>query len=185
METTEANLRFGFWTYLMTDAILFGILFVTYAVLHPSTFGGPTPQELFSPSYALAETLLLLTSSFTSGLAMVGRPGRARLLTLFGATFLLGAGFLALEFTEFSRLLFEGNSWERSAFLSAYFTLVGTHGLHVTIGLLWMVILAIPIVRHGLNPISWRRLDCLRLFWHFLDVIWIFIFTYVYLMGAL
>jgi cytochrome o ubiquinol oxidase subunit III len=177
---------FGFWLYLMTDCILFGILFATYAVLHNNTYGGPSARELFQLPFVLAETLLLLASSFTCGLAMLAaRYGeKTRVLAWFGLTFLFGVSFLFLEITEFAYLVREGNSWERSAFLSAFFTLVGTHGLHITTGLLWMIILLVPVFRNGLTPVTLKRLMCLKLFWHFLDVVWIFIFTIVYLMGA-
>ena len=177
---------FGFWTYLMTDCVLFATLFATYAVLHNNTYGGPSARELFSLPFALSETLILLTSSFTCGLALLGAPcnKKGKVIGWFVVTFLLGASFIAMECHEFSRLVHEGNSWRANAFLSSYFTLVATHGLHVCMGLLWMVVLLIPVVRRGLRPVSIKRLTCLRLFWHFLDVVWIFIFTFVYLMGA-
>ncbi len=176
----------GFWIYLMTDCILFATLFATYAVLHTKTFGGPSGADLFSLPFVLAETLILLTSSFTCGLAMHGAEVTRKSKTLFwfGITFLLGVSFLALEIKEFTHLVHEGNSWERSAFLSAFFTLVGTHGLHIATGLVWMIILLVPVMKEGVSPTSFRRLTCLKLFWHFLDVVWIFIFTLVYLMGA-
>lgn len=180
------NTLFGFWVYLMTDCILFATLFATYLVLHDGTYGGPSSRELFSLPYALVETMVLLASSFTSGLAML--PGhlndKKRVLFWFGITFLLGALFVGMELVEFSHLIKEGNSWKRSAFLSAFFTLVGTHGLHVTIGLLFMIILLVPVAIRGMTPTSLKRLTCLRLFWHFLDVVWIFIFSIVYLMGV-
>lgn len=177
----------GFWTYLMTDCILFATLFATYAVLRDSTFGGPSGHDLFDPSFALAETIILLISSFTSGLAglAASQNNVKKVIGWWGVTFLLGAAFLGLELTEFTHFVREGHSWKQSAFLSAFFTLVGTHGLHITMGLLWMVVLLIPVARHGLTPVSFKRLTCLKLFWHFLDVVWIFIFTMVYLMGAL
>ena len=177
---------FGFWVYLMTDCILFGTLFATYIVLHTHTYGGPSGHDLFSMPYVLIETLLLLTSSFTSGLAMLPayHYDTKKLLFWFAVTFLLGASFVGMEVAEFIHLAQEGNGWQRSAFLSAFFTLVGTHGLHISLSLTWMVVLLIPVWRHGLNPISFKRLTCLRLFWHFLDVVWIFIFTIVYLMGG-
>ncbi len=185
LEVTHRTL-FGFWVYLMTDCILFATLFATYAVLHEGTFGGPSGRDLFSPPFALAETLLLLCSSFTCGIAMLDtQPAhKKRLLGWFILTFLLGASFLTLELTEFTRFVHEGHSWERSAFLTSFFTLVATHGLHISMGLLWMIVLLVPVWRHGLTPVSIKRLTCLRLFWHFLDVVWIFIFTIVYLMGV-
>jgi cytochrome o ubiquinol oxidase subunit III len=181
------NTIFGFWVYLMTDCILFGVLFAVYAVLQNNTFGGPSGKELFSLPLALGESAVLLVSSFTSGYAMlsVQPKDKNKVLLWFGVTFLLGAAFLAMELTEFSILIKEGSSWQRSGFLSAYFTLVGTHGLHIAFGLLWMIVLLIPVMRKGLTPLSIKRLTCLKLFWHFLDVVWIFLFTVVYLMGAL
>jgi cytochrome o ubiquinol oxidase subunit 3 len=177
----------GFWLYLMTDCILFATLFAAYAVLHNHTFGGPTSQELFNPSYALIETLILLTSSFVCGLAvlMAHRHQKNKTLIFFGLTFLLGLSFLGLEIREFHQLVQEGHDWQRSAFLSSYFTLVGTHGLHITFGLLWMIVMMVLIFYRGLHIVNLKKLMCLGLFWHFLDVIWIFIFTIVYLMGVI
>ncbi len=186
MTETRTHTLFGFWTYLMTDCILFAILFATYAVLHTQTFGGPSIGQLFSYPYLLTQTLLLLTSSFTSGIALV-KPqirGKNWVLLWFVPTWLLGASFIALEVAEFTQIVQGGHSWQDSASLSAFFTLVGTHGLHVSIGLLWMIVLLVPVWRRGLTAVSLTRLNCLRLYWHLLDVVWIFIFTYVYLMGA-
>jgi cytochrome o ubiquinol oxidase subunit 3 len=134
----------------------------------------------------LVETLILLTSSFTCGLATLAaaRNSMRQVIAWFGVTFILGASFLVMELSEFSRLARDGNSWHRSGFLSSFFTLVGTHGLHITIGLLWMLVMMIQVLRRGLGPNTVRRLTMLSMFWHFLDLIWIFIFTIVYLMGA-
>lgn len=176
----------GFWTYLMTDCVLFATLFAVYAVLHKNTFGGPGAAELFSMPFVLVETMLLLTSSFTAGLAVIGsRINRKLTLGALGITFLLGAAFLGMELYEFSKLAHEGNSWQRSGFLSAFFTLVGTHGLHIASGLLWVCVIAVQIARKGLTVHVTRRLKLWSLFWHFLDVVWIFIFTFVYLLGVL
>jgi len=177
---------FGFWVYLMTDCVLFASLFATFAVLRNNTFGGPSGHELFSLPYVLAETLILLTSSFTAGLGILSaRLGKKRqVLIWFSITFLLGAAFLALELHEFANLVHEGNSWRRSGFLSAFFTLVGTHGLHITAGLIWMAVMLLRVRQTGLTHTNVKRLTMLSLFWHFLDVVWIFIFTIVYLMGA-
>jgi cytochrome o ubiquinol oxidase subunit III len=178
---------FGFWVYLMTDCILFGVLFATYVVLHANTYGGPSAQELFSPSYALGETVILLTSSFTCGLARLAahRQKKNQVMAWFGVTFLLGVAFLAMELTEFTHLVQEGNSWQRSAFLSSFFTLVGTHGAHISVGLLWMIVMIAQLLYRGITTLTLKRLTCLSMFWHFLDVVWIFIFSIVYLMGAL
>lgn len=177
---------FGFWVYLMTDCVLFAALFATYAVLHRNIFGGPGAAELFSMPYALTETIVLLTSSFTMGLAVLAMYHRQknRVLLWLAITFFLGMVFLLLEINEFHHLAVAGDSWRRSGFLSAFFTLVGTHGLHITSGLVWMGLMRYRIGRQGLSSINIRRTTMLSLFWHFLDIIWIFIFTIVYLMGA-
>jgi len=176
----------GFWLYLMTDCVLFATLFATYAVLHSNTFGGPSGSELFSLPFVLTETVLLLTSSVICGLALLlAKHGQAKLaIVCFGITFLLGAGFVGMELYEFAGLVQEGNSWQRSGFLSAFFTLVGTHGLHVTVGLLWLLVLGVYAWRRGFSRTMLKRATLFTIFWHFLDVIWIFIFTFVYLIGA-
>ncbi len=185
----QANDRvvFGFWVYLMTDLLMFAALFATYIVLRTNTFGGPSGKELFNLPFALIETLILLTSSFTCGLGVLsaGQRDKTKTLVLFGITFLLGVAFLMMEFSEFSHLIVEGNGFQRSAFLSSFFTLVGTHGLHITSGLFWMGILLIQIFRRGMTDSLIRKITLLSLFWHFLDIVWIFIFTIVYLMGVL
>src|SRR5690606_26173441 len=183
---TDQKTQFGFWTYLMTDLVLFASLFATYAVLHNNTWGGPTAGELFSMPFVLTETMLLLTSSFTVGRAMIAirRGQRALALTWFVITFLLGAGFLGMELYEFNNLVHEGLAWHANAFMSSFFTLVGTHGLHITVGLLWMAVMMFRLIKQGITHNSVRRLTLLSLFWHFLDIVWIFIFTFVYLMGA-
>jgi cytochrome o ubiquinol oxidase subunit 3 len=177
---------FGFWIYLMTDCVLFASLFAVFTVLRSNTFGGPAGNELFSLPFVLLETLVLLTSSFTAGLGLLAarRRDRSQVLLFFGLTMLLGVFFLSLELSEFHKLYLEGDSWRRSGFLSAFFTLVGTHGLHITAGLIWMAVMMIRIAKNGLTGLTVRRLTMLSLFWHFLDIIWIFIFTVVYLYGA-
>jgi cytochrome o ubiquinol oxidase subunit 3 len=182
----DSKTIFGFWVYLMTDCILFATLFASYAVLHNNTFNGPAARDLFSLPYVLAETLILLTSSFTAGLGILSAHNRDKQKTLlfFGITAGLGIAFLTLELREFAHLAHEGNSWRRSGFLSAFFTLVGTHGLHITSGLIWMGVMMYRVRQMGLNSLNIKRLTMLSLFWHFLDIIWIFIFTIVYLAGA-
>lgn len=177
----------GFWMYLMTDCVLFAAFFATYAVLHNNTFGGPSSRELFSLSAAFLETMILLFSSVTCGLAMLAALRNAKKHVMFwlAVTFLLGASFIALELHEFTHLVQEGNSWTRSAFLSSFFALVGTHGLHVSIGLLWILVVAMQVSFWGITIDTFRRLVIFSLFWHFLDVVWIFIFTFVYLMGVI
>ncbi|HET6552539.1 MAG TPA: cytochrome o ubiquinol oxidase subunit III [Dyella sp.] len=177
----------GFWIYLMSDCLIFSGLFATFAVLANSTAGGPTGKELFELPYVLGETMLLLISSVTFGMAMLnmhaGRKGK--LLAWLAVTFVFGAGFIGMEVYEFAKLIHEGAGPSRSAFLSSYFTLVGTHGLHVTCGLIWLVVMMDMIRRHGLDDANRRRLSCLSLFWHFLDIVWICVFTFVYLRGAI
>jgi cytochrome o ubiquinol oxidase subunit 3 len=179
------RVMFGFWVYLMTDLLMFSVLFAVYAVLHGNTLGGATGRDLFSPSLALKETLLLLTSSFTCGIGMIAARNREQSKTLFwfGITFVLGALFLSLEMKEFTEFIREGHTLQSNAFFSAFFVLVGTHGLHITSGLLWMAITMAYITKRGLNSALVRKLALLSLFWHFLDIVWIFIFTIVY-MGA-
>lgn len=177
------RLVFGFWIYLMSDCILFAGLFAAYAVLHTSTFGTPDPEQLFSLPYVLGETLLLLTSSFTVGLAMLAAYSGRRDLTALAllVTLALGLSFLGMELNEFKNFIAEGHSWRESAFLSSFFTLVGTHGFHVFIGSIWMLVCTAHIYLRGFTEGTMRKLMCMSLFWHFLDVIWIFIFTFVYL----
>lgn len=177
---------FGFWIYLMTDAMLFATLFATYAVVAPGLNGGPGPAELFDLPFVFVETVLLLTSSATFGIGMLSaRAGRLRhTLAWFGVTFALGAAFLAMELHEFALLIAEGYGPGRSAFLSGFFTLVGTHGLHVAAGLVWMAVMMVQITAFGFGEAMIRRLMCLSLFWHFLDVVWISVFSLVYLLGV-
>lgn len=184
-ESTERSL-FGFWVYIMTDCVLFASLFATYAVLRNNTNGGPGGFELFSMPFVLSETLILLTSSFTCGLALLAaqRRNKQQVLLWFIITGLLGLTFLGLELHEFAGLVSEGNSWRASGFLTAFFTLVGTHGAHITSGLIWMAVMLIRVARQGLTGMNIRQLTMLSLFWHFLDIVWIFIFSIVYLMGA-
>jgi cytochrome o ubiquinol oxidase subunit III len=186
MSTEEAaNDRtiFGFWVYLMTDLLLFSILFACYAVLHINTAGGESGRQLFSQPAALTETLLLLTSSFTCGIGMYrARQGnKNQVLVWFGITFALGLAFLGLEISEFSKFVHEGHTLRSSGFLSSFFILVGTHGAHITSGLLWMGTTLGFVLKRGLTDGMVRKLSLLSLFWHFLDIVWIFIFTIVYL----
>jgi cytochrome o ubiquinol oxidase subunit 3 len=178
---------FGFWLYLMSDAIIFALLFATYVVMAPNHAGGPTGKTLFNLSRTFAESMLLLCSSITFGFATVAvRLGRPPVvLGWLGATFVLGAGFVALEISEFTGMYEQGACPQRSGFLSAFFTLVGTHGLHVSMGLTWILILTIQLLAKGLTEPVGSRLFRLGLFWHFLDIVWIGIFSIVYLPGLL
>ncbi len=186
-EPSYSKTIFGFWTYLMTDCVLFASIFAVYIVLHNNTYSGPNAKELFNLPYALTETLLLLTSSFTCGLARVAayKNAKKQVMLWFIVVFLLGVSFIAMELNEFTHLVQQGNSWRRSAFLSAFFTLVGTHGLHIVVGLLWLMVLLAQILLRGITCHTFKRLTCFSMFWHFLDVVWIFIFTLVYLNGFL
>lgn len=177
----------GFWFYLMSDCILFACVFAAYVLLAPATAGGPSGKEIFDLSYVAVETGLLLVSSFTYGLAAIasGNGRRDAAIRWLGVTFLLGLAFIGMEIHEFRGLIAEGNGPDRSAFLSGFFTLVGTHGLHVTAGLVWMALLMAQVAQRGLTATNRTRLMCLSLFWHFLDVIWIGVFTVVYLRGAM
>lgn len=186
MKPSDEKTIFGFWVYIMTDCVLFASLFASFVVLRNNSLAAHLSNELFSLPFALTETLILLTSSFVCGLAILAalRGKRRMTMILLAITFLLGIAFLSLEFSEFSQLVQEGNSWRRNGFLSGFFTLVGTHGLHITAGLTWMAVMMYQISQHGLNRQNLRRLTMLSIFWHFLDVVWIFIFSIVYLMGA-
>ncbi|ROM33856.1 cytochrome o ubiquinol oxidase subunit III [Pseudomonas poae] len=178
---------FGFWVYLMTDCILFATLFATYAVLRDSVAGGPSSADIFEVPYVLMETLLLLFSSITYGYAMLAmnRNDRKALIRWLGITFGLGLAFIGMEVYEFHHLIAEGHGPSRSAFLTAFFTLVGTHGAHVATGLVWMAVLMWQVSRQGITTTQATRLSCLSLFWHFLDVVWICVFTVVYLLGVI
>jgi cytochrome o ubiquinol oxidase subunit III len=178
---------FGFWVYLMTDLVIFSVLFATFIVLHNNTFGGPSARDLLQLPSALTETLILLTSSFTCAMGTLAVQREQKKLSIFWflVTFALGVSFLTIELSEFSSFVNEGASWRRSAFLSSFFTLVGTHGFHISIGLLWMVV---AIFRIGLRPFSSpsvSRIFRMAFFWHFLDIVWVFIFTVVYGMSHL
>ena len=166
---------------------LFAVLFATYGVLSNNYAGGPGPTELFDLSLVAVNTSMLLLSSITYGFAMLSsyRKNVAGTQLWLAVTGLFGAAFLAIELYEFAHMIHEGAGPQRSAFLSSFFTLVGTHGLHVTFGIVWLITLMVQIGKHGLNKANARRLACLSLFWHFLDVIWIGVFTFVYLMGML
>jgi cytochrome o ubiquinol oxidase subunit III len=181
------NTLLGFWIYLMSDCLIFAVLFATYGVLSSNYAGGPGPKELFDLSLVAVNTSMLLLSSITYGFAMLSsyRNSVAGTQLWLAITGLFGAAFLGIELYEFAHMIHEGAGPQRSAFLSSFFTLVGTHGLHVTFGIVWLITLMVQIGKHGLNKANARRLACLSLFWHFLDVIWIGVFTFVYLMGML
>ena len=181
---------FGFWTYLMSDLVLFGTLFIAFAVLSSHVpMGTPSAKELFGDTlgFVLTETFALLISSVTFGFAVLAayKKDVAKVLTWLGITWVFGAIFIGMELYEFNHLVHAGHGPSTSAFLSAFFPLVGTHGIHVTSGLVWMIVLMIQIKKYGLTLPNMRRLACLSLFWHFLDIVWICVFSVVYLMGVL
>jgi len=184
---TIENQAFGFWIYIMSDLVLFATIFATYAVLGHNYAGGPTGKDLFHLPYTFGETMLLLFSSATYGLSMLAMNQNRKDLVLrwLFATFLLGLGFLAMEINEFHHMILDGNGPERSAFLSAFFTLVGTHGSHVAFGLIWMSVMMGQIIAKGLSAPVQSKLIRLSIFWHFLDVVWVGVFTIVYLMGVM
>ncbi len=177
----------GFWLYLMSDCLIFAILFATYGVLGANYAAGPAPKDLFDLSLVAVNTSMLLLSSITYGFAMLamanGRVGQVQ--GWLAVTALFGLAFIGIELYEFAHMIHEGATPQRSAFLSSFFALVGTHGLHVTFGLVWMATLMAQVAQRGLIVANRRRLMCLSMFWHFLDVIWIGVFTFVYLMGML
>ncbi|MFN9526067.1 MAG: cytochrome o ubiquinol oxidase subunit III [Pseudomonadaceae bacterium] len=180
---------FGFWVYLMTDLLIFATVFATFAVLSNSFAGGPTAKEMLGGGLhlVLVETFALLFSSITYGMAMLAtyRGDKGAVLRWLGITFLFGAAFISIELYEFRHLIHEGAGPQVSAYWSAFFTLVGTHGLHVSAGLLWMLVLMFQVGSRGLTETNKTRVGLLSLFWHFLDVVWICVFTVVYLMGVL
>lgn len=178
---------FGFWVYLMTDLVLFAALFASYIVLRKGTFGGPSGHEIFEMPLVLTETLILLTSSFACAMGMLGIHKKSKKISVlwFAITFILGLAFLTIEISEFTKLIKEGHGPSQSAFLSSFFTLVGTHGMHITVGLLWMGTEMFRILFHSLSKQNVSRIFRMVIFWHFLDFVWIFIFTTVYGMGYL
>jgi cytochrome o ubiquinol oxidase subunit III len=177
----------GFWFYLMSDLVLFAAIFAAYAVLAHNTAGGPTGKDLIHLPYTFGETMLLLFSSATCGLAMLSMhlSQRDRVLMWLAVTFLLGLGFIAMEINEFRGMIIGGSGPDRSAFLSAFFTLVGAHGIHVSFGLIWIAVMAGQVIIKGLSSPVQSRLIRLSMFWHFLDIVWVAVFTVVYLMGAI
>jgi cytochrome o ubiquinol oxidase subunit 3 len=176
---------FGFWVFLLSDIVMFSALFAAYAVLQGHTAGGPTGRQLFNLRHVAIETGCLLTSSFTCGLLTLSADARSKagIYLAATATLVLGASFLGIEISEFAGMVARGAVPSRSAFLSAFFTLVGTHGLHVTAGLIWLLVMLAQVATRGFRPATMRRLGCFALFWHALDIVWVALFSVVYLMG--
>lgn len=177
---------FGFWVYLLTDFMLFATFFAVHAVLFDSNHGGPSGKQLFVLPFTLVQSVCLLCASFTSGIGGVyaHRRNKYGVIWFFLLTFLLGSIFMVMEMGELSRLIQSGNSWQKSAFLSSFFNLIGMHGLHTIIALLWTLVVIVPVFSVGITDVSVRRLTCLKMFWQFVNIIWIFIFSLVYLMGG-
>ncbi len=182
-----ASTSLGFWVYLMSDCLMFAVLFAVFGVLGTSYAAGPGPKDLFDLELVAINTAMLLFSSITFGFAMLAmfKGDQRGTLRWLAVTLFFGLCFLAIELYEFSHLIHLGAGPQRSAFLSAFFTLVGTHGLHVTFGSIWLITLMVQITKKGLIPANRRRMACLSMFWHFLDVIWIGVFTFVYLLGMI
>jgi cytochrome aa3-600 menaquinol oxidase subunit 3 len=183
-QTEQSRLNIlGFWIFLGAEIILFSTLFATFGVLSKNFAGGPTPKELFEINGVMAETLILLTSSFTCGLAVyeMHRHNKKGLLIWFAITLLLGASFVGLEISEFIKYVHEGATLQVSAFFSAFFVLLGTHGMHVSLGIGWGIMVMLQIAKRGITSVTARKTFIIGLYWHFLDVVWIFIFTFVYL----
>jgi len=178
---------YGFWLYIMTDCVLFATVFTAFAVMSHRYAGGPTGKELFDLPYAFGETMFLLCSSVTYGFVVLAmnRLNTRWVVTWLTVTFLLGLGFIGMEINEFHHMILAGHGPGRSGFLSGFFTLVGTHGTHVTFGLIWMAVMIFQVLAKGLTPQTQSRLIRLSMFWHFLDVVWIGVFTVVYLTGVL
>lgn len=183
----HSNATLGLWLYLMTDVMVFASLFATYVILRPGTNGGPHSSEIFNLELILVSTFLLLFSSVTAGLANIAaRSGdKTAALRWLGATITLGIGFLTLELYEFGELILHGYGPDHSAFLSGFFALVGTHGVHILIGIIWAIALGDYITKKGITPDGIRRFGLFTIFWHFLDLVWIFVFTVVYLLGVI
>ncbi|TCR75704.1 cytochrome o ubiquinol oxidase subunit III [Rhizobium sp. BK376] len=183
----EGSTMLGFWIYIMSDCLIFAVLFATYAVLGRNYAAGPSPKDLFELPVVALNTSMLLFSSITYGFAMLmmQKDNKSGTLLWLAVTGLFGAAFIYLELNEFYHLIQEGAGPQRSAFLSAFFTLVGTHGLHVTCGIIWLITLMVQVGMKGLIPENQRRLMCLSMFWHFLDVVWIGVFSIVYLLGVI
>lgn len=186
-EISKDKVFLGFWIYMMTDLLMFSVLFAVFMVLRDNTFGGITIAEIYDPPFVLTETLILLTSSFTVGLAILFAIKKLKTPTVFFLilTAILGLIFLGMELYEFYHLFSEGYTYQKSAFLSSFFTLLSFHGLHIIGGTIWITILATHIFLKGIVDNNIRKLRMMGIFWHFLDVVWIFIFTIVYLFGGI
>lgn len=184
---TASKVIFGFWIYIMTDAIMFGTLFATYAVLHNNTFGGPGIQQIASLHHMLAQTFLMIIAAFTFGLALMSfeKGKRCQVMLWLLVSFILGLAFLDIEIHDCTNLVAQGYTWQGSAFLSSYFAVIGVHAIHVIVALLWMLVLFLQVGSKGLTHMMKTRFTCFGLFWNFLTLVWILTFIIVFLMGAL
>lgn len=184
--TQTETTRLGFWLYLLSDVMIFGALFATFMILRHNTAGGPSAEDIFEPPYVLLQTIALLLSSFTAALALLAarHSKLAHMRRYLYLTVVLGATFLLMELYEFAKLIVEGHTWQTSAFLSAFFTLVGVHGLHILVGLLWLGAFLYYYRLRGMDHNMIRKLGLFVLFWHFLDLVWIWIFAIVYMFGV-
>ena len=184
---TYSKTVFGFWLYIITDFMLFATMFAAFVVLRNNFFGGPSPKEMFNLTTNYVQSYILLASSFTSGIggAMVHRRHKTGTIIFFLLTMVLGIAFCVFEFKEFSSLIEAGNSWTRSGYLSCFFSIVATFLIHILIAILWTLVLIIPVFFRGLDAPSMRRLTCMRMFWQFLNIVWVFIFSIIYLMGVI
>ena len=187
VSSRKVTVTYGFWLFIISDVLLFASLFATYAVLRNATDGGPTEKELFNISHVAIETAILLTSSFTCGLTSISAYAKKLVWTqvFLTLTILLGIAFIILEVQEFSEMIKEGAGPQRSAFLSAFFTLVSCHGIHVSFGMVWAILIKILFYKKGFTENNLNRLLCFSIFWHALDVVWIGVFTMVYLIGVI
>lgn len=187
VDHATSNGVLGFWLYIMTDCILFATLFAAFVVLRNAAFGGPYLKSLIDLPYVFIESVFLLVSNLFYGLAILSmyKEKKKLLLNFLILTVIFGLGFLVMEVHEFIHLIREGYGWQHSAELTAFFSLVGTHGLHVSIGILWMLVMIVQVYRQGLSSAANRKLVYLGLFWNFLDIVWIFVFSIVYLMGVI
>jgi cytochrome o ubiquinol oxidase subunit 3 len=178
---------FGFWLYIMTDFIMFAAVFATYVVLRNNTYGGIGVNQVASLPFVLTQTLILLASTLTCGFSKAAshNNNKSAVMLWMAVSFILGLVFVSMGFHQLACLVASGSSWQSSAFLSVYFTLIVMHGLHVVVGMLWIAILSIQLMMQGLSPTMQTRVTCLNLFWNFISMVWIFIFTIVYLMGAI
>lgn len=183
---TYSKTLFGFWVFIITDFILFGTLFATYSVLRNNTFGGPSGRDLYNVHYSLIQSIVLLIASFIAGMAGASAHRRKKGATIFllCLTFVFGLGFFCMMWKELETFIRAGHVWQISAYLSMFYSIIATHGLHIVFGLIWILVLLYPLSRYGIDSVNLRRVSCVRMFWQFLNVIWVFVFSLIYLLGG-